>query len=171
MLAFGYRFSVTGVFGCEYFDNHGRICAVESLVIPNPPLSMHGWDLSWRTDFDRDVTIVPGQRLPIKENDSERNVAEIITKSFSSYSLTCKSEEVIVTEEKNTLVFRKDGLSVATCRRAKPNEAPNIDLYGESTKVCYVVELALNVSNELKLLIFSFPNMGLAIPTRAFFAP
>lgn len=131
---------------------------------------MHGWDLSWRTDFDRDVTIVPGQRLPIIDKESERNVAEIITKSFSCYALSCKSGKVIVTEEKSTLVFSKDGLSVATCRRAKPNEAPNIDLYGESAKVCYVVELAADVSNELKLLIFSFPNMGLAIPTRAFFA-
>lgn len=170
MLAFGYRFSVTGLFGYEYYNNHGRVCAVGSLVISNPPLSMHGWDLSWRTNFDRDITIVPGQRLPIIENKSERNVAEIITKSFSSYSLCCKSEEVIVTEEKRTLVFRREGIPVATCRRAKPNEASTIDLYGESVNACYAVELLSDVSNELKLLIFSFPSMGLAIPTRAFFA-
>ena len=170
MILYGYKYSATGIFGYEYYDSGNQICTIGNLVIPNTPTFMFGWKLSWQTGFDRDITIVPGQRLPIINQESKEKEAEIITESFKTYRLSCKAEMVTVVEETGRLVFMNDGIQIAVCRRAGLNEAPSIELYGEVVEARYAVELDSNISKELKLLILAFPSLGLGIPSRYCFA-
>ena len=66
----GYRFDTTGIFGYSFYSESGNICSVSSIVAPSAPVLIHGDGVTWRSEFDDCMTIVPGIARSINDESN-----------------------------------------------------------------------------------------------------
>ena len=151
MTIYGYRYSVTGAFGYEFYEQGRRVCAVSELVVPDAQVHMSGWGLSWLSDGGR--RNVPVRPLSIRDHATGRKTAEVVADGCGEYILSCGGEEIVAAEEGDALVYTRGGAVVARRRRAGADEAPRIELYGETTAARFVVEIAETLGDGMRLLL------------------
>ena len=164
IVLYGYKFSVTGAYGYEYFTKGEHICTVGESFIPDRSfMGMAGWSMSWGyTSYHSSSNLEPSQqddgivRTPIIDHETEIMVAEYITVNARQHVLSCDGVEIFIEKKENSTVYRQGNTVIAIRRRAVAQEAPVMELYGEHTPAYYAVELRQDISDKIKLLITTF---------------
>ena len=164
IVLYGYKFSVTGAYGYEYFIKGEHICTVGESFAPDRSFKgMAGWSMSWGyTSYHPNSNLESVQpddrivRTPIIDHETQKMVAEYIRVDDKQHILSCDGVEIFIDKQDNITIYRKGNTVVAIRRHAIAPEAPVMELYGERTQAYYAVELGQDISDKIKLLITTF---------------
>lgn len=74
----GFRWSVTGAFGYDFYQNGRRLCTVSSLVAPSAPVQIRGFGGEWVSPFDADSTRFPGLTRAVYRAGPDREECRLV---------------------------------------------------------------------------------------------
>jgi len=158
MTMYGYQYSITGSFGYEYFAGNQKVCYTSEQIVPRAPVRINGFGHRWISDFDREITHIPGQKLTISDQDTGKPVASLVFNDFFVTELKCGKETVTAIESLSGFEFRRGRRRIAISKRYPKGAQPR-ELYGTKAPAYFAVDFLENLSREMVLFILALPGL------------
>ena len=155
----GYRYSVTGIFGYDYYEGNNKICGISSIVMPNSSVSIYGNGNRWASDFE-DCTIYPGLLREVRDANTDCQIAKIVYKDTGEYEIN-DTVYVYCGNDKYSFVRNEELIAKITRRNTEPQIMP--DDLTEDHEIYFQAELYSELEAELKMLLLSFPMLRFAL--------
>ena len=160
MIIKGYRYSVTGATGYDFYDpEDNHVCGSSYLSLPFSSVNLGGWRLSWESQFDLQTTIVPGIARTVVESEKGKLVASIVYRDAGIYDILYRGETVRAQMVQNQYLFLRDNEPIALCRRFDRPPARREKFPGVPAELRFAVALPDGMSPAWKLLVLTFPNL------------
>lgn len=158
----GWRYSSTGVWSYEFYCGSNKLCTVSSLVIPSPPVGISGCGMTWESPFDKDSTIFSGQKRYIYDKVTREKVAVLTYMEHGRY--TINGSVSVHCDGDGHRFYSDDGMIARLVRyRGEDIQPPDkAKLYHYDYEPYYEGSYRRDMSDALKLLIFSFPLLRFA---------
>ncbi len=159
-VVYGYRFFRDGRMGCTFLENGREICATSERKAPGAPVFITGRSGAWKTDFDREITRIPGLRLDIRDVGTGETAVELVFLSFTAYVIHCGGEKVISAAHRFGYDYYRDEEPVADCTR-DPKDAPVLELFGYRLPACLGITFYEPMDERMKQALITFPSVVL----------
>ena len=156
----GFRYEATGVFGYEFYRDKEKLCAVSSMVVPSPPVTISGYGRTLECEGARIAPVLPGTTRCIYDYESKRKVATVAYKDFENYvinnfyNVRCDSQgyKVICQGEVIVEIKRFEG---------KPSWYPDSLYY--DYEAYFEVSMSRDLDNVNKMLVMAFPMIRFGV--------
>lgn len=159
----GCRRSATGVFGYEYYENNQLLCSLNSLVLPDPPVYIRGMGLELVSEFDRDMTIVPGSRRAVTDRWTGETLFHLVYRNRGQFDILFSSDHVIrVFAADDLYLFRFGPGQVAEMARLTDSRAAAAMECPPDLEPYFRALLPEQLEPEEILAILSFPMLKFA---------
>lgn len=144
----GYRYSVTGSFGYDYYSGNEKIYSISSLVMPNSSVNVYGNNSEWVSDFE-ECTICPGLSREVRDKNSDCLIAKIVYKDMGEYEI---NDEVYVYCGTDEYSFVRNEELIAKISSLKIESRNKPDDLTEDHEVYYQAELSYELETEFRML-------------------
>ena len=163
----GFRYSITGGMGYEFYMNKKRIC-IASCVIPSSTVDIFGVEDHWRCEIDMQDTLFPGKTRYVKDVETGEEVFKLIyrpcfdRKKQMDWLLCCNEieEPLSVITDNDGYVFCQGVDRLAIMRRAEESDWRPDDRYFEYEPY-YRVLWQKQLSVKTLMAMVSYPMLSI----------
>ena len=154
-----YRLSATGAWGYEFYDpERNLIGSVHSVVTPSAPVRIESPGMSWYSQFNIDLPIVPGTGRRIKDSRTGNEVYRIIYWRPGVYEL-CTKEASTQAEIRNGAYFFGEPLMPVTAMTERISEAEWVPNRKLEVTPCFRTTVFDPVGEAYLMAVLSFPAL------------
>ena len=163
---YGFRYSVTGVFGYDYYSDGKKVCTATSMVMPSPPVRINGFDKSLYSEFDQEKTIDEGvSRIVYDERAHElfrviyRDYGEyeiLMNRSGFSFNVCCGGRTLCFYSEREIITLLQKIPKKIFSMRFPFVKDPD---YADSVDAFYTAEFLPDTDKDVMMAILSFPML------------
>lgn len=158
----GFRYSVTGAFGVDFYQNGRRLCAVSSLVAPSAPVHIRGLGGEWMSPFDADSTLFPGQTRHVYRAGSDREECHLVYRG-EGYELQSGADVYQIHVREGAVLLYAGQTRLVTLTRLSRAQAAGMpvprDAQFDDMEAYYAVEAADGVPDAVLMAALAFPML------------
>lgn len=158
----GFRYSVTGAFGYDFYRNDRRLCAVSSLVVPSAPVHIRGLGGEWASPFDADSTLFPGLTRTVYRAGSEQEECRLVYRG-EEYELPCDADVYQIHMQDGAVLLYAGQTRLVTLTRLSREQAAGIsvprDAQFDDMEAYYAVEAADGLPPAALMAALAFPML------------
>ena len=159
----GYRYDTTGVFGYEFYRGDVKICSVSSLVVPSPPVMIHGNGVDWISD-SKMGTILPGLACTVVDQSNGKQVFKMVYVGAGQFRI---NDLISVFCGDGKYTFYSDQTVIAIISRVNPqNKYPAKPLNADNGfdyEPYFEINICSEMENELMIFILAFPMLKVGV--------
>lgn len=162
----GYRYSATGVFGYEFYQNKSKICTQSGTVMPSSLVRITGFGREWYSEFDMESTIVPGLARHIVYAGTNERVYKIVFRESGKFDIFIGNEciHVCIADDSYAFIYNENQIATISSVGKTENlqECMPTSIQYEIDSY-FDVECAQGIREDILLAILSFPILRFAL--------